>query len=73
MIRAPSAEVPADAGRRLHGALTENQKAPQTVLRFLNNNDTGRRFITRYGRDMVRPAAVLQHMRGWTQKRDMAM
>lgn len=49
------------AGRLLQEALTAGQDAPQTVARFLNNNDTGPRFITRYGLAATRAAAVLQH------------
>ncbi|KJS31249.1 MAG: hypothetical protein VR64_12450 [Desulfatitalea sp. BRH_c12] len=51
-----------EAGQRLHLAIVTDQAAPQTVLRFLNNNDTGHRFISRYGREVTRVAAVLQHM-----------
>jgi cyclomaltodextrinase / maltogenic alpha-amylase / neopullulanase len=57
----PVFERTARAGPLLHAALTEKQNAPQTVVRFLNNNDTGRRFITRYGPEITRAAAVLQH------------
>ena len=57
----PAFENPEKAGQHLHQAITKNQDNPEHVLRFLNNNDTGERFITRYGRTATRTAAALQH------------
>jgi len=47
---------------RLHAALTNEGRdfhPDSRIFRFLNNNDTGPRFITRYGRGMTRVAATL--------------
>ena len=47
---------------RLRAALKSSSvdlPEPGTVLRFLNNNDTGERFITRYGLNQTRVAASM--------------
>jgi glycosidase len=43
---------------RVRHALANGGAAP-TALRFLENNDTGARFVTRHGADMTRAAAAL--------------
>ncbi len=53
---------PQGIARRLHAELTNHGKgyAPDTLtFRFLNNNDTSARFLTRYGADLKRTAAAL--------------
>jgi cyclomaltodextrinase len=55
-------EDPDGVPARLHAALTNEGRGfheQARVFRFLNNNDTGKRFITRYGITMERVAAAL--------------
>ena len=55
-------EDEAQLGSRLHAALTNEGRGyhPEArIFRFLNNNDTGARFNTRYGIGMTRVAAAL--------------
>jgi cyclomaltodextrinase / maltogenic alpha-amylase / neopullulanase len=42
-------------------ALRKSSDEPEKIARFLNNNDTGRRFISTHGSGFVRVASVLQH------------
>ena len=53
-------QSPEQAPSRLHAALMSSSYKNQ-IARFINNNDTGERFISRYGLLMTRLAAVIQH------------
>ncbi len=53
---------PGQTVARLRAALTNDSRGfhrDALIFRFLNNNDTGRRFITRYGEGMERVAAAM--------------
>ena len=50
----------AHIAERLHVALTSAATSASRVVRFINNNDTGDRFITRFGVGLTRVAAALQ-------------
>ena len=55
-------EEPTGIAQRLHAALTndgEGYGPDSLIFRFLNNNDTGPRFLTRYGAELKRVAATL--------------
>ncbi|MDB5101077.1 MAG: Alpha amylase, catalytic region [Cyanobacteria bacterium RYN_339] len=52
-------DQPATAGDALRKAMAGSKQAPDRVARFLANNDTGDRFITRHGAAVQRVAATL--------------
>lgn len=55
-------ERPQEITSRLHAALTNEGRGfheDALIFRFLDNNDTGARFITRYGVEMERVAAAM--------------
>jgi glycosidase len=47
------------AAERLRAVLRDTQTSSATVFRFLNNNDTGPRFITQHGAGWTRVAAAM--------------
>ena len=57
----PAFRNPKELGDRLHRALTRGGNQAASTVRFLNNNDTGERFHSRYGPAFTKVAAVLQH------------
>ena len=50
----------AGLAERLHRALVSGRHSQEHTARFLNNNDTGKRFVSRYGVAWTKVAAVLQ-------------
>lgn len=52
---------PENAPKVLDSAIKASLKNSPNVARFLNNNDTGKRFITRYGLKFTRLGALIQH------------
>jgi glycosidase len=52
---------PRRIGPALDGALASEATPMNRVLRFIDNNDTGDRFVTRHGPARTRQAAVLVH------------
>jgi cyclomaltodextrinase len=52
-------DVPGRIVERLHATLTSFVGDSTRLLRFLNNNDTGARFVARYGAGLTRAAAGL--------------
>lgn len=55
-------EQPGQIAGKLEAALRASSRDPAKIARFLNNNDTGSRFISRHGPGLARAAAVFQHM-----------
>ena len=57
----PAFASPGRVGELLARAISESMLTdPRMIARFLNNNDTGERFITRYDPQMQKLAAVVQ-------------